>query len=259
MARIAANIGFLWRDLSPGERIFRAAAAGFDAVELHDEAQGEDAAAVRAALAETDLPVLGLNSRMGETTGCAAMPGHEAAARADISAAIAAAHALSARAIHVTAGKAEGPEARDAYLTALIHALDGFDGTILIEPICHQAVPGYFLSSLYQAADIADTLNNPRLKLLFDLYHVRAIGYGWVEVVRDLMPFIGHVQLSGWPDRDEPQLASSMIGMLAALGYRGDFGAEYRPRASVEEGLGWLKPAQEAARSIGAAGGRAGL
>ena len=86
--RFSANTGFLYKDLPFLDRIRAAAAAGFDAVEFHDEAQGADPAALAAALAETGLPVCGLNVRMGETSGCAAIPGAEAQARADIDAAV---------------------------------------------------------------------------------------------------------------------------------------------------------------------------
>ena len=94
--RFSANTGFLYKELPFLDRIRAAAAAGFDAVEFHDEAQGADPGALAAALAETGLPVLGLNVRMGETSGCAAIPGAEAQARADIDAAARVAEATSA-------------------------------------------------------------------------------------------------------------------------------------------------------------------
>lgn len=239
---IAANTGFLWKDLPFPERITRAKAAGFTAIEFHDEAQEADPALLAEALARTQLPVMSLNTRMGDTAGCAAMPGHEAQAKADVDDAVRVAKACGARAIHVTAGKAEGDEARFAFIGALIHALDSFQGIVLIEPISRSAVPGYFLGSLHQARDIADTVNHPRLQLMFDVFHVRALGYNILKAAEEFLPFIGHVQLSGWPDRDEPDLAHSMISILQSLGYGGDFGAEYRPRSgSVEAGLDWLK------------------
>ena len=243
MALIAANIGFLWRDLPFLKRIERAKAAGFTAVEFHDNAQNADLDALKAVLTETGLPVLCLNSRMGKTSGSAAIVGQHDQVRADIDDAIRVAEAINAKAIHVVAGKADGEDARDAYVSSLIYAAEHFDGTILIEPISRSAIPGYFLFSLYQARDIADTVNNPRVKMMFDLFHVRTLGYNVLEVAQEFLPFIGHIQISGWPNRDEPELAASLIGLLRVLGYEGDFGAEYRPNAAVENGLQWLKPA----------------
>ena len=83
--------------------------------------------------------------------------------------------------------------------------------------------------------------------MMFDFFHVRSLGYNVLEVAQEFLPFIGHIQISGWPNRDEPELASSLIGLLRALGYEEDFGAEYRPKANIEDGLAWLKPALSAA------------
>jgi 2-dehydrotetronate isomerase len=243
LALIAANVGFLWKELPFLERIPHAKSAGFTAVEFHDHAQNTDLGALKAVLSETGLPVLSLNTYMGATSGRAAIPGQAAEARADIDDAIRVANAINAKAIHLMAGKADGEEARDAYVSSLIYATETFDGTILIEPISRSANPGYYLFSLYQARDIADTVNNPRVKMMFDFFHVRSLGYNVLEVAQEFLPFIGHIQISGWPNRDEPELASSLIGLLRVLGYDGDFGAEYHPRAGVEDGLGWLKPA----------------
>jgi 2-dehydrotetronate isomerase len=247
LALIAANLGFLWKELPFLERIERAAKAGFTALEFHDQAQFEDPADLQTALAKACLPVLSMNTLMDDTFGIAAMPGREADARQAIQDSARIAKLINAKAIHVTAGKADGDEAREAYVSALIEAVSAFDGTILIEPISRSAVPGYFLYSLHQARDIADTVNHPRVKMMFDLYHVRALGYHVLEVAQEFLPFIGHIQISNWPDRDEPVLASSFIGMMRALGYDGDFGAEYKPKSDVEDGLDWLPSALAAA------------
>jgi 2-dehydrotetronate isomerase len=243
LALIAANLGFLWKELPFLERIKRAKDAGFTAVEFHDQAQTADLSTLKNVLEETGLPVLSLNTRMGETSGCAAVPSQTAQSRVDIDDAIRVATAINAKAIHVVAGKADGDDARNAYVSSLIYAADNFDGTILIEPISRTATPGYFLFSLYQTRDIADTVNIPRVKMMFDLFHVRTLGYNVLEVAQEFLPFIGHIQISGWPARDEPELGGSLIGLLKTLGYEGDFGAEYKPKATVEEGLAWLKPA----------------
>ena len=63
--RFSANLGFLWADRPLPEAIRAAHAAGFAAVECHwpyAVPPGE----VAAALAETGLPMLGLNTLRGE-------------------------------------------------------------------------------------------------------------------------------------------------------------------------------------------------
>ncbi|MGB2295098.1 MAG: isomerase, partial [Candidatus Puniceispirillum sp.] len=91
MTRFSANLGFLWNDLPLPDAIRAAASAGFDAVECHwpyDVPAGD----VATALAETGLPMLGLNTRRGDLdageNGVAALPGREDDARAFIDEAI---------------------------------------------------------------------------------------------------------------------------------------------------------------------------
>ena len=71
--RFSANTGYLWQELPFLDRIRRAAAAGFEAVEFHDEAQRADLFELKDTVAEAGLPVLGINIYMGETTGSAAV------------------------------------------------------------------------------------------------------------------------------------------------------------------------------------------
>lgn len=54
---------------------------------------------------------------------------------------------------------------------------------------------------------------------------------------------IGHVQIAGVPERQEPDDGelnySWLFERLDAAGYAG---CEYRPRAQTEAGLGWFAP-----------------
>ena len=82
--KFSANLGFLSSELPLPDAIRAAKSAGFDAVECHWPYE-EDANAVKAALEETGLPMLGLNTRRGNVAagenGLLALPGREAEAR----------------------------------------------------------------------------------------------------------------------------------------------------------------------------------
>lgn len=252
--RFSANTGFLWKDRPFLDRLKAAAAAGFDGLEFHDEAQGEDPSQLRDVLDACDLPVLGLNTRMGTTAGCAAQPEQADQARRDVDDAVAVAQAVRARAVHVVAGKAEGPAAEAAYLAVLHHALEASDLTILIEPICPQAIPGYFLNSLDQARRIVDHVGHPRLKIMFDCYHIQT-GHGDVlDRFRTCADQVGHVQIASVPARAEPKVGAGAVldyGMilpaLRKAGYGGMFGCEYRPVTTTDAGLGWRDAVKRAA------------
>ena len=241
--RFSANTGFLFRDLPFLDRIRQAAARGFDAVEFHDEAQDTDRTALREVLADCRLPVVGLNVRMGGTFGCAAVPGQTESARRGIDEAIALAADIGAGAVHVLAGIAEGPGARATFLANLRHALEQSDRIILIEPIAHSQVPGYFLRTPDEAAAILAELDHPRLKILFDCYHVWAETGEVEEQFRRHAARIGHVQIAAAEDRAEPTPGaldySALLPAFRSLGFSGPFGCEYRPRTTTEAGLGW--------------------
>lgn len=237
--KFSANLGFLWKELPLAERIRAAARAGFAAVEMHDDWRQADPASTRAALAETGLPLICLNSAMGESFGLAALPGREGDAREAILAACAAARDLGAAAVHVTAGLASGAAARAAFHANLTFALEQAPPgvAVVVEPLSQPA--GYFLDSLAGADAALAAL--PGLKLLFDCYHVAAMGRDVAAEFAARRGAIAHVQFAGFPGRGEPDGGGlDWAALLPRLGWPGPFGAEYRPAGAVEAGLGWM-------------------
>lgn len=230
------------------DAIRAAAAAGFDAVECHwpyDTPPDQ----VRAALTETGLPMLGLNTRPGEGFGLAALPGREEEARAAIDEAIAYARATGTQAIHVMAGIAAGPQARDAFIANLRHACAAAQGLIfLIEPLNTRDTPGYFLTSTDQARAIIEEVNHPALRLMFDCYHMQIMEGDVAGRLAALLPLIGHVQIAAVPDRGAPDHGdldyARVFATLARLGYDRPLGAEYKVTGATEASLGWLARAR---------------
>lgn len=244
--RFSANTGFLYPELPFLDRISAAARDGFDALEFHDEGQKEDLHALQDRVQSAALPVLGLNSAMGPTVGCAAIPGEESRARQEIDTAIALADALDAGAIHVLAGKTKADNARDTYISNLRHALDATTRTILIEPICAAKMPEYFLNSLDVAIDIVRHIDHPRLKIMFDCFHIETEHGNTLERARQNMAHIGHVQIASVPRRSEPQHGpaaeldyAELLPALTAAGYNSAFGCEYTPTLTGAESLTW--------------------
>lgn len=247
--KLSANLGFLWRDLPLPDAIRAAKRAGFDAVECHFPYE-VPVDAVNAALAETGLPMLGLNTHPGNPGefGLAALPGREEEARAAIAQAVDYARAISCRAVHVMAGKS-GPEGEAVFRANLEHAckLAG-DIMILIEPINGRDVPGYHLSTLEQAADIVAGLGHPNLKIMADCYHIQIMGGDLVRRIEKHLPMIGHIQFAAVPSRGRPEEGELnypwIAGALAEMGYDGFLGAEYRPDGATEDSLGWMAEIQ---------------
>lgn len=250
MTRFSANLGFLFTEHALPDAIRAAHRAGFDAVECHWP-YDTPAAEVAAALAETGLPMLGLNTRRGDVaageTGLAALPGREDDARAAIDEAIDYALRINAQSVHVMAGRADGPQAEKAFIASLAYACDTAAAhglTILIEPLNRFDAPGYFLSTTQQAADLIDMMDRPNLRLMFDCYHVGRTEGDVITRLRALYPLIGHIQFASVPDRGAPDRGTldyaDVFAAIAALGWSRPLGAEYRPNGRTEASLDWM-------------------
>jgi 2-dehydrotetronate isomerase len=252
--RFSANLGFLWNDRPLPDAIRAAKAAGFDAVECHWP-YDVPAEQTKAALAETGLCMLGLNTRRGNTAigenGLTALPGRETHARAAIDEALAYAKVISAGAVHVMAGNSSGPRARRAFCDNLTYACEkaGDATTILIEPLNHYNAPGYFLNSTAQAADIIREVGQPNLKLMFDCYHVQIMEGDVTRRFEALLPLIGHVQIAAVPDRGTPDHGeldyNYVLPRIVTLGWSQPVGAEYLPENKSAPDMTWLARHQQ--------------
>lgn len=249
--RFSANLGFLWADRPLPDAIRAAKAAGFDAVECHWPYE-TPAPEVKAALEETGLPMLGLNTRRGNLAkgenGLSALPGREAEARDAIDEALDYARQTGTRAVHVMAGFACGPAARATFIENLRHACDQaatLDITILIEPLNHYDAPGYFLSTSEQAAGIIHEVGHQSVKLMFDCYHLQIMEGDLSRRLARLLPLIGHIQIASVPDRGTPDHGELnykyIFAELDRLGWTPPIGAEYRPTAPTDDTLEWLR------------------
>ncbi|MEO3413056.1 TIM barrel protein [Roseovarius sp. CAU 1744] len=248
--KFSANLGFLWADRPLPDAIRAAGAAGFDAVECHWP-YDTPAHAVSAALQDTGLLMLGLNTRRGDVlageNGLAALAGREAEAKRAIDEAIAYATATGTRNIHVMAGIASGGAAQTCFVGNLRYACDQAAAhgiTILIEPLNHYDAPGYFLNTTTQALAIIETVAKANLKLMFDCYHVQLMEGDLTHRLQRLLPHIGHIQFASVPERGPPDRGevnfSHVFEVIAALGWQAPLGAEYKPSGATETTLGWL-------------------
>lgn len=244
---ISANLGFLFRELSLPEAIRHAHAKGFDAVECHWP-YDTDAGAVSAALAETGMPMLGLNTVRGDAEagdfGLAAIPGRETEARTAIDQAVGYAARIGCANVHVMAGRAEGKAAFDTFCANLAYAAEKaapYGIGILIEPLNTRDAPGYFLTDVDRALEVIERTGSDSVRIMYDCYHMQIMRGDLLRTVARVLDRIGHIQFAAVPDRAEPDHGevdfSWLLPEIAALGYRGWLGAEYRP---VTGSLAWL-------------------
>ncbi len=251
MTKLSANLGFLWSELSLPDAIRAASAAGFEAVECHWP-YDTDPRDVRAALSETGLEMLGLNTVRGNLdageNGLCALVGRKDEARAAIDQAIEYASEIGTKNIHVMAGFAEGAAAHATFVSNLRYGLEKAAPhgiTLVIEPLNHYDAPGYFLKNADQAAEIIAEIGSDGLKLMFDCYHLQIMQGDISRLLEKMMPITGHIQIAAVPSRAEPDKGEldyrNILKLIDRLGYKGFIGAEYKPRGTTGEGLGWMK------------------
>ena len=253
MPRFAANLGYLFTERPLLERIDAAAAAGFKAIELQFP-YDVPASAVKAAIEKNKLTILGLNTPPGERDGefgLAAVPGREKDWQGLFSRALEYASAIGASAIHCLAGKV-APEQRPAADRVFADNLATAAGlaaakniTLLIEPINARDRPNYFLNHVEHAADIIGKIGKANIRMQFDFYHVQIVGGDLIYRLEKFLPVIGHLQCAAVPSRHEPDEGEvnypAVFEAVDRVGFKGWIGAEYRPRARTEDGLGWAR------------------
>ena len=248
--KFSANLGLLWKELSLPDAILAAADNGFSAVECHWPYE-TDSAHVLTALRQSGLRMLCLNTSYGDLSkgefGLCALPDREHQARADINQVIAYAKAVEASNIHVMAGNTQGINARATFIRNLESTLDELENSnvgLLIEPLNMKDRPNYFLNDLDFACEIISHINDHRLKLMFDCYHIHLLGYDVVKEFEKRLPYIGHIQIASVPGRLEPNQGvldfKLVLQELTRLKYDGFIGAEYHPETSTENSLNWL-------------------
>lgn len=254
MPTFSANLGFLFGDHPLTDAIRFAHRAGFEAVECHWP-YDENPAALRAALAETGLPMLGLNTARGNVgageMGLSALPGRQGEARDAINRAFDLAAEIDAQAVHVMAGRAQGDAAEATFLENLHFACDlaGSSGrTVLIEPLNRYSAPGYFFDRTDHAARLIEAVNRPELKLMFDCFHVQMTEGDLTNRLSALLPIIGHIQFASAPFRGTPDRGEVNFGHIFRhidqMGWRRPLGAEYLPEGPTQDSLGWLRAAR---------------
>ena len=254
MPAFSANLGFLFGDQPLPEAIRSAHRAGFAAVECHWPYE-EDPASLRAALADTGLPMLGLNTARGNVgageMGLSALPGREREARDAIDRAFDFAAEIDAQAVHVMAGCAQGEAAEAVFLENLQHACDlaqAAGRTVLIEPLNRYSAPGYFFDKTDHAERLIRGVGRPELKLMFDCFQVQMTEGDLTNRLSALLPIIGHIQFASAPFRGTPDRGEVNFGHvfrhIDQMGWDRPLGAEYLPEGPTQDSLSWLRAAK---------------
>ncbi len=255
MPRFAANLSMLFTEHPFLDRFEHAAAAGFQAVEFMFPYAFE-AEAIRQRLDQSGLQLVLHNLPAGDwdagERGIACLPGRQAEFRAGVAQGITCAQTLGVGQLNCLAGKApagiDGAVLHATFVENLRFAAAAFQAAnlrLLIEPINHFDIPGFFLTRTAQAAAILGEVGASNAFIQYDLYHAQRMEGELAATIEKYLPRIGHIQIADNPGRHEPGTGEIsypfLLGHLDRIGYGGWVGCEYKPATTTEAGLGWLQ------------------
>lgn len=253
MPRFAANLTMLFTELPFIERFEAAAKAGFKAVEYlfpYAYDKKELTAALRANGLQQVLHNLPAGNWDGGERGIGCHPDRVGEFREGVGMAIDYATALGCPKLNCLLGKLPAgvspDQARKTAVENLRFAAKELQSAgimLLIEPINHFDIPGFFLTRTDQAMSIIDEVGSTNLLLQYDIYHAQRMEGELGATIAKNMARIGHIQLADNPGRGEPGTGEInypwLFRHIDSIGYDGWIGCEYKPRSDTVNGLGW--------------------
>jgi len=102
--------------------------------------------------------------------------------------------------------------------------------------------PGYQGDHVDYCIDILKEVDSPRLKLLYDIYHVQIMDGDQIRRIRQIKDFLGHIHTAGNPGRGELDNNQEInyppiMRALHEVGYNGYVGHEFIPTRDPLAGL----------------------
>lgn len=255
MPKFAANLTMLFTEVPFLDRFQLAAKAGFKAVEfLFPYAyKAED---IKQKLDAHQLTLVLHNLPAGNwdagDRGMACDPQRVDEFKAGVPLAIEYALALGVKQLNCLAGKTPAGVSDSALRSTLVSNLKfaaaAFQNQglrLLIEPINHFDIPGFYLNRTAQAVELLDAVGAANAFVQYDIYHAQRMEGELAATVEKYLPRIGHIQLADNPGRHEPGTGEINYPFLFAhldrIGYAGWIGCEYKPATTTEAGLHWMK------------------
>lgn len=255
MPKFAANLTLLFTELPFMERFAAARSAGFEAVEClfpYAYRKEELALALKTHGLQQVLHNLPAGNWDAGDRGIACDPARVDEFRSGVALGLEYAAALGCPQLNGLAGKLPAGVSREQAHATLVANLKFAAGQfktagikLLIEPINHFDIPGFFLTRTDQAVAILDAVGADNAFVQYDIYHAQRMEGELAATIRKYLPRIAHIQLADNPGRFEPGTGEInyawLLNHIDAMGYNGWIGCEYKPQTSTTGGLGWIK------------------
>ena len=234
------------------QRIEKAAAAGFDAIEFWNW-DNKDLPAIKTAVQRAGIGIATFQANLG---GTLIDPNQRGAFVAGIQQSLDKAREMGVKALFVLSDEL-GPDRGVAHQfpdlseeTKRQSVLDGLKAlsplaekagvTLLLEPlntlVDHK---GYWLSRSTAGLELVREVNSPSIRLLYDIYHMQVMEGNLIHTLTDNLDAIGHIHVADVPGRHEPGTGeinySRVFAALREAGYTGFVGMEFDPTIPSEK------------------------
>jgi hydroxypyruvate isomerase len=234
------------------ERIGKAAKAGFDAIEFWNW-DDKDLSAIKAAVEKHGLAIASFQSNLG---GTLIHPDHQQSFVAGIQKSLGKAQEMGSSGLFLLSDELgedrsvrfQFPElSEEAKYQSVLDGLkviaplaEEAGVTLVLEPLnIHVDHPGYFLDSSTAGFDLVRAVDSPRIKLLYDIYHMQVMEGNIIQTLTGNLDAIGHVHVADVPGRHEPGTGELSYGnifqALRHAGYDKYVGFEFEPTVPSEE------------------------
>lgn len=263
--RYLANCSMLFTEEPLLARPAAARDAGFTAIEFwwpwpdNPTPSQEEVDEFVAAVQDAGVQLVGLNFFAGELTGptdagTLSIPARSQQFRDNIPVAVEIGRRLGVQAFNALYG-VRVDEATDQEqdklalenLALAAEAAAGIGATVLVEPV--SGPKPYPLRTAADAVAVVEQLRaagHENVGFLNDLFHLANNGDDPAAAVHAHTHLTAHVQIADHPGRGEPGTGEldldALLGDIAARGYTGYVGLEYKPTTSTTDSLTWLAP-----------------
>lgn len=212
----SVSVKFMWADLPLPERAGRAAAHGFDCVELWDW-RGEDIEGLAAACRRSGIELAGF---FGHSHAALLDPAQRDTLLELLAQTVEVADRVGARQLHMFSddrgpdGFRKHPPLTEAAkrrscvegLRECVKLVEGKPMELVLEAINTVHVPGYFLADTGAALELCREIDHPQVTMFFDCYHQQLVGGRLIDNLVEALPYVSSVHIADVPGRGPPGL-----------------------------------------------------
>jgi len=250
--KASACIEMIYTEYPFLERIKKAGEAGFDAIEFWSW-DSKDLAAIKEAVKQAGLRVAAFG---GNLRGTLINPAHREVLLSGLQQSLEKGREMNATGLFLLTdelGEDRSVRARYPELSEEVKHQSVLDGmkalaplaekagvTLLLEPLnIHVDHAGFYLHHSAAAFDLVRAVGSPRIKVLFDIYHMQVMEGNVTHSLTSNLDVIGYVHVADVPGRHEPGTGElnypNIFRALRQAGYEGYVGFEFAPTGKSDK------------------------